>query len=376
MTSAHRLARLLLLSAVAAGCLSRADAAPDDLQPSNAEIRTALESVYYHAYLVRDRREPTLAERPMPLARAAKILDSDHSFGASSRRRRAIGKLGAAYRLLTTPGVPPGPLSEADPLDALKLLGAPPSVIVRGTPGHESFADLERGVYAALNKAPSPGYEPQCCSCVLSCDVFDGGKTVKTAFTIRVGRVVDGAAGLKFVTDPQNWDACNPLYFIDTHYAGKDCPAAQSSTPTTLAPTPGTNWDGVLYEHFSHSPVYFTNLLDICAGASSPPGRRFNYGLCKAEGGTHKLKEDCGFATAMKDPATTGPFKSRLQGLKILHFETLSPGMIAMEVMVDETAQVAVCCGLKEPKCPCNTPTCFLAGSQGSVQNETCPTCP
>ncbi len=376
MTSSCRLA-LLLLSAVAAGCPEGTDAAPGDGQPSHAELRAALESVYYHAYLVRDRREPELDGHQIALARAVETLARDRSFGASSRRRRAIGKLGAAYRLLTARGVRPAPsnLQPEDLRDALRLLGAPPSVLQPGAAALGTFADLERGVYADLDKAASADYAPQCCSCVMSCEIFDGGKTVKTQFTIRVGRDLDGPGGLKEVTDPLNWDDCNPLYFIDTHYAGKDCASAQSSPPTTLVPVPGQNW--VLYEHFSHSSgVYLINHLDICPATAQPPARRLEYDLCRAVSGTHKLKKDCGFATTMKDTDQTGKFKSRLVGLKILHFETLSPGMISMEVMVDETAQVAVCCGLKKPKCPCGAETCYLAEREGSVQYATCPNCP
>jgi hypothetical protein len=63
-------------------------------------------SVYYHTEMARLGRRPVLDGPPMPLDRAVSLIQADRSFGARTRRRRAIGKLGAAYKVLSGPHPP------------------------------------------------------------------------------------------------------------------------------------------------------------------------------------------------------------------------------------------------------------------------------
>jgi hypothetical protein len=389
MTSARHVL-LLSLSVAAAwslcgpprtGCDGIAEAieAGAPAPPTPDELRAALMSVYYYAYYVRDGKEPTLPGRPMPLADAAKILQRDTTFGSGSRRRRAIGKLGAAYRLLVSGGADPHkiPVTAGDLYAALGILGAPPSMFPRPGAGRggggpcapKSFTDLEKDVYQQLDAQPRVTYERQCCSCIMSCDTFEQKNSSRVRFTIQVDRDLDG---LKVVADPQKWAECNPLYFKDTHYAGGDCPSAMQGGPVSPAPQPGSSWSGVLFEHFATAlGVDLTNLINI--NDQPATGRLFNFSLCQAIKGTDILTKDCGFSSVLKDPATSGQFKSQVRGLKIVDFKNLSPGTISMEAMVDEMAQVAVCCQHPTAPCPCATETCRLANGDGSVQNAPCP---
>jgi hypothetical protein len=247
------------------------------------------------------------------------------------------------------------------------VLGAPPSVVAEGSAAPPSFADLEQALYAKLDAAPSVTYAATCCACIMSCETFDAPNTAKARFTIQVGRDV---SELKEVTDPLEWTRCNSLYFTETTYAGADCPTAKAGGVKGPTPNSGDPWSGVLFEHYSNSGVDLTNLLDICTDPPQPQGgRALKYTLCQAKSGTAALTEDCGTASAYKDPSTSGTFHSRLTGLKILRFQNLSPGTIAMEAMVDEIAQVAVCCDLHEPDCACGPETCSLAGGGKSAQN-------
>jgi hypothetical protein len=347
--------------------------------PSPDRLRAALLSVYYYAYYVRDGKKPTLPGQPLRLADAAKILQRDTTVGSSSRRRRAIGKLGAAYRLLVAghANAHKVPVTADDLYAALVVLGAPPSILPKpgargggdGTCAPQSFNDLEAEVYKQLDARPNVTYERQCCSCIMSCDTFEQKNSSRVSFKIQVGRDLDA---LKVDADPLNWTQCDPLYFKDTHYAGGDCPSAMTGGAAPPSPQPGSSWSGVLFEHFSTAlGIDMTNLINITDQPAQ--GRLFNFSLCHEIGGNVIITKDCGFSSVIKDPSQSGPFKSRVNGLKIVDFANLSPGTISMEAMVDETAQVAVCCGHQTSPCPCGTETCGLAKGDGSVQDAPCP---
>ena len=64
--------------------------------------------------------------------------------------------------------------------DVLSELGAPPGVLTGGTEGQPDFQQLEESMYQQLDQAPPDqqgDWKPQCCSCVISCEVGTSGGT-------------------------------------------------------------------------------------------------------------------------------------------------------------------------------------------------------
>src|SRR5882724_658633 len=338
-------------------------------------LLSAMVSVYYYAETARLGRTPVLNVQPMPLRQAVSIIQADRSFGASTRRRRAIGKLGAAYKVTSAPHPPHVDVVTEDLRTSLVQLGAPPGVLTGGTEGQPEFQQLENSVYQQLDQVPPDqqgDWKPQCCSCLISCEVGTDGGTGKAQFEIKAGRTLDS---LKKVTDPQKWHECNPLFFQDSYYVRPDCPSNLIGGPTKGAnpPAVGTDWTGQLYEDRSStgSSLTFKNLLTVWPeGTVQPPPRRFNYKLCLALSGTATLQEDCGWAIATEQTGEKS-FQSRFGGLKIVNFTNAPASDVVLKLMVDEIEQVAVCCGLNEPQCECSTPTCYP--DRDFLEDVSCP---
>ena len=218
----------------------------------SAARRAAMLTVYFYAHIEPGAEVPETV-RPLPLLEAARILRADTGPFAESRRRRAIVKLAAAdlerHR------------------DALEILGAPLDAIlaILDIQPPLTLPEREKQIFALMNAAgPAvPGCQPGMATTETEqgpnklashCpDPLNTAGVTKATSTITVPRPL---SVIRQIMDPQSWDTCSE-YFPKTHVAKQDPSGVYKIDSNThevdedpAAPPPGSNWSGVLFEHF------------------------------------------------------------------------------------------------------------------------------
>jgi hypothetical protein len=311
--------------------------------------RAAMLSVYHHAYYASDNWLPE-EFRPIPLDDAAKILKADRGQCAKARRRQAVVQLAAA---------PPSDMRRA----ALTILDAPQEAIAAELAKQSLFDLGERkaAIAALLQKLFGPA--------IANCETKQLGTTVSfdTATLITTVRtsveVKRNIAALATVVDPRNWATCSD--FFDATYAAKkvanDYPVDSNydAIEDSMAPPPGTAWQGVLFENFAMSlnainTAWFKNLLaiDFQPGALQ---HTLKYQLYKSLRSRVALLEqddgitkDEGSAKAYQDPLD--PNSSIVEGTKAIRLHAPPYDFwvnywtsVNLTAMGDEMA-TAVCC--------------------------------
>jgi hypothetical protein len=339
-------------------CVS-ASAQPVCPQPSSAELRAALVSVYYFSHAA----PQTLPQAwtPVDLARAARALRCDQSLAHASRRRRAAAKLVGG--VTATQGTSPAAsVARWRLAAALQDLGVPVADLftqLQSMP-HDTRERAEVATQRFFDREMLASFANGCCSCLVECVAGSDGELATVYFKSWVHRDL---AHMKPILDPQAWDdeECGKGFFAETSHAGNTCGAASETDPPTNDPTAGTSWKGVLLEDFRYDyksgggsgSAGLRNFLDIDIQVTDP-SYLLEYGLCESLGGSMTnpdgtvsplgLEEDCGYSSA----ATVGiPNQSRVTGVKRLQFDI--PGLtdltvISLMVMADMITYDVLCC--------------------------------
>jgi hypothetical protein len=336
-------------------------AQPHCPQPSPADIRAALLSVYYFS----EAAPQTLPQawRPINLRRAARILRCDGSRGNTSRRRRAAAKLVGG--IIATQGSDAADkLHRAMLAGAIQDLGVPSDLFIQlQSVPHDTRERAERATQRFFDREKLDDFSKGCCSCLLECTAGSDGEVSTVYFKSWVDRDL---SSMKSLLDPQQWDdkECSKGFFTETSHAGDTCSAASETDPTTNDPTPGTSWNGVLLENFEYKYKTSTkdgttklkNFLDIDI-KETDPRYLLEYGLCKPLGGTMEdlngnasplgLKEDCGYSAATR-VSTAVPNETNLTGVKRLQFDINGLWEInefGLKMMADTITYEVLCCG-------------------------------
>ncbi len=201
-------ARIVALAAVAS---TPSDAAGTDAcpaPPSRGEITGALLGIYYWTDHPAD---PPPFSLPGP-QEASHILACDTSPGASSRRRRAIGRLARA--LGSRGGGGRATALERHVFDvSLATLGAPEGLVEEIEDASRNGADTQVAIETFLDKHPSVAkelsYARGCCACLLECTGSGPDSQGLAAIDFRVeldGMSIEDA---EHTIDPQNWSKCD-----------------------------------------------------------------------------------------------------------------------------------------------------------------------
>jgi len=357
-----------LVLAIAIGRPGAASEPTACAQPSDAEIFGALFSIYYWtAPGDLSRRDP-----PWKLVspeEAVNTLRCDRSRGASSRRRRAIGRIGVALKATQPETSRISPLEKTVFGAALARLGAPPGLVDRldqvgGDPRRileatDDFLNQHKSADPALS------YDRVCCACLQGCRVHKPANAEDVAgVEFQVDLLNAPIAAVEKTIDPQQWSACD-AYFEKSSFVAEPCPPApaQCQQPDPVAsspaPMPGTDWPtGLVFEHVNLGGTgsWVKNLLSIQASHAPGGGAQpyvVQYGLCHSrdiqlDGGPVScpaLAEDCGFISAFAKGTSSG-----VNGMKAIRFKPyqgnpISNGVdLALEAMVGEVVGVALCC--------------------------------
>jgi hypothetical protein len=334
-------------------------AQPNCPQPSPAEIRAALLSVYYFSHAAPQALPQ--AWRPVDLARAARTLRCDQSPAHASRRRRAAAKLVGG--ITVTQGTSPAAkLHRATLAVALQDMGVPIADLfthLQHVP-HDTREQAEVATQLFFDSQMLASFANKCCACLLECVAGSDGELATVYFKSWVHRDL---AHMKPILDPQAWDdeECGKGFFAETSHAGDTCNAASETDPPTNDPTVGTSWKGVLLEDFRYDyksgagsgTAGLRNFLDIDIKASDP-SYLLEYGLCESLGGSMTnpdgtvsplgLEEDCGYSSA----AAVGiPNQSRVTGVKRLQFDIdglKDLTVISLMVLADMITYDVLCC--------------------------------
>lgn len=325
-------------------------------QPSEAEVRGAMQSLYFHVYKWGASVPSKL--RPMPLNRAVCILMRDQSPRHEQRRRLAIMKLTGGLRPLgstTTPTTTVGPPQFCAALAALNaplhsILIQIAEIIVRTA--QEQRLLLDQIAERVLTDTFGP--QNTNCATIVNCsppqDVDPGANGI--GFTISVSRDL---SAVKPVMDPQTWADCNSLSFKATYIAAQHTdhsPIIDDITgdaqPAASPPAPGTAYGPLpLFEYFVFDPcasfggcsswaTSFKNILNITAtdqndSLTKKPQHKIDYGLgqciLSTIVGTVQPKGtgidiDKGFVKATE---TATLHVTQLQGSKVIRFTNTGP---------------------------------------------------
>jgi hypothetical protein len=352
--------------------LSYASADACGAQPSRGEVSGALLAIYY--WTDRPTKPPPI-RLPGPQD-ASRILACDESRGSSSRRRRAIGRLALAQA--SRPESPSGirlTALERHVFDvSLAQLGAPDGLVQAIEDASRRKADLQEAIETFLDEHPNSvkklSYERECCACLKGCSVKgpDAEGLAVIDFQVELGGVkIEDAQS---TIDPQSWSQCDTSCQA-SYFVGTTCPSTPPSSPpttvSTTAPTIGTDWQGVIFEHVNLSDTSFAkNLLNITAQHASSGVKPYvvQYGLCHplelkldgAIGFTPTLKEDCGFISTFAVDADT----TTVNVLKAVNFQPTEQFAEfvddALEFMAGELVGVGLCCtGGEAPAQKCDT---------------------
>jgi hypothetical protein len=369
------------------------------------EVKTALLSIYYHAYWWRKPPVEPSPLAPMDLLKAAAIVEKAPEPDANTARRRAIGIL-VAYSML--PNTPAGEWQPNKFKTALQvLLGsewekfetslvtlvnranvrADRSLFATAAYAQPSEDDQEAATQQWLSNQLLDGiggkYKRRCCACLSEYEVDKPDRQLgapgMSYYKIKVVRPNAGTA-LKEVVDPQNWAACYPDFFVDSYISTMGaCPSnptiqtcsGNGPNKASAPPTPGSDWPtaGVVYEHVYTVPsigtpcpgglgkqgaAVFRNLLKAQAG-SSAKGYQVDFGCCKSldssincnckTGGIHT---DCGFS--LVQPIASHPDQAFMRGVK--YFQFTDPALddwtaVGLRATIDLMVEDGVCCGIE-----------------------------
>jgi len=374
-------------------------------QPSEDEVRGAVQSLYFYAYKWGVSMPRRL--KPMPLDGVVCTLIRDQSPRHEARRRLAIMKLvGSLQPLRQLPGgaVVLGPpefctalIGLSAPLDKI-LLQVGPLIGGRGE-GAQATKAKKKAKRKAKSMEPQPrpkieqategvlvetaGPLKTNCAVVEDCSTPQDGPAQANGigFTIKVQRSL---AAVEPVMDPQAWDDCNTSSFEKTYITGQP-PVIDSTTgdaqPASSSPAPGSMYGSPknplpLFEYYVFNPcgtpgscasnsVSFKNILNIVAQDgqdpfSKRPQHEIDYKLDQCiqsviSGSVQKgtgIDIDQGFVTAIDD----GTGATDLSGQKFIRFSpgTSSAGLniwaqVVLPLLCDEVAGKSgggVCCDL------------------------------
>lgn len=263
------------------------------------DLRAALLSVYYHAWIV-DHPPPPGGPVSMPVVGAAEILSGEHGLAAASRRRRAIVLLSvyggkrtehreAVGRLLAREvsgrNLEPDALPQMQRAEVRGVQRALATTVE--TTRKETTNPLvveERAANELAQRLPEMAdwCERTWAHTLVRYDPFMGDTRAETRFWVR--KPLDTLA---ISLDPQNWARCNP-FFVSSFYLPEGPPPNRCVTKTEPPqdPTPplkGQSAKGLLFEHFVFDLwgvhwSWFRNVIAIDATRDGS-GYRYRYDL-------------------------------------------------------------------------------------------------
>jgi len=389
-----RLGAVMLSLGVAAGChpmpYKQGPAGPPPSDGGRERRIAALMSIYAHAReAVEGPDRSETAFRAMPVVDAARVLRESTTPIGEIRRRRAIAKLAAAdlarpefrdaIAVLLGGEDPQNPYSDpqlmmltihvvidAHPQAGLfareALLSNLLAWLFGRIPGVYAYRDLTTTVQCSpvVSLTLCPPQSTPCDPCDPTyvyhpndpCDPcnrpvpFLGPYPTTATTTVQILRPVGEIAPL---FDGQSWAECGD--FFDQTYAAQP---TSPPMPVGNSPTPGSNWQGTLYESFhlttaNFALAQFENLLDVTStSTTAPEAYRFTYGLHQTVSSKLamlptliQIQKDCGYLSA----TASGPWTS-IRNKKTIGFNSSaldSSTCLLLSAMGDAVVELASC---------------------------------